>query len=52
MGGLNLENIKTAKELGFGGVVIDNDLWDRFDIHQQLDYKELLTHFEKLRKSV
>ncbi|MCI6119060.1 MAG: thiamine phosphate synthase [Prevotella sp.] len=50
-GGVTIDNIKVAKELGFGGVVIDNDLWDRFDIHRQLDYKELISHFEKLIKS-
>ena len=52
MGGMNLENIRTAKELGFGGVVICGDLWNRFDIHNEIDYKRLITHFEKLHKSV
>ena len=49
-GGVNIDNIRVAKELGFGGIVICNDLWDRFDIHHQLDYKELITHFERIRK--
>ena len=52
MGGMNLDNIRTAKELGFGGVVICGDLWNRFNIHNELDYKELIAHFEKLRKAV
>jgi thiamine-phosphate pyrophosphorylase len=52
LGGMNLDNVKIAKELGFGGVVICGDLWNRFDIHNQQDYKELITHFEKLRKAV
>jgi len=52
MGGMNLENIVVAKELGFGGVVICGDLWNRFDIQNGLDYKELINHFEKLRKAV
>lgn len=51
LGGMNLENIRTARELGFGGVVVCGDLWNRFDIHNQLDYKELITHFERLRKA-
>ena len=51
MGGMNLDNISTAKDLGFGGVVICGDLWNRFDIHNELDYKELLLHFERLRKA-
>ena len=50
-GGVNLDNIRMAKELGFGGIVLRSDLWNRFDIHHQLDYKELITHFERIRKS-
>ena len=52
MGGMDIENIRQAKELGFGGVVICGDLWNRFDIHSEMDYKRLMTHFEKLRKAV
>ena len=52
MGGMNLDNIRQAKELGFGGVVICGDLWNRFNIHNEQDYKELIAHFEKLRKAV
>ena len=49
LGGMNIDNIRMAKELGFGGVVICGDLWNRFNIHQGLDYKELIAHFEKLQ---
>ena len=52
LGGMSLENFKIAKALGFGGVVICGDLWNRFDIHNEKDYKELIAHFEKLRKAV
>ena len=52
LGGMNLDNIKYARDLGFGGVVICGDLWNRFNIHNQIDYKELLNHFLKLRKAV
>ena len=52
LGGMNIDNAKMAKDLGFGGVVIGDDLWDRFDIHHQLDYKELISHFERLRKAI
>ncbi len=51
-GGLNIDNILMAKDLGFGGVVICGDLWRLFDIHNQMDYKELINHFERLRKLV
>ncbi|MCR4853384.1 MAG: thiamine phosphate synthase [Prevotella sp.] len=52
LGGMNLENVRVAKDLGFGGVVICGDLWNRFDIHNQQDYRNLLNHFEKLRKTI
>lgn len=52
LGGMNLDNVKEAKDLGFGGIVICGDLWNRFNIHNEIDYKELLTHFEKLLKTV
>ena len=52
LGGMNIDNVKYAKDLGFGGIVICGDLWNRFDIHNELDYKELLLHFERLRKTI
>lgn len=51
LGGMDLENIKLAKQLGFGGVVVCGDLWRRFDIHNQSDFKDLIAHFEKLRNA-
>ena len=50
--GINADNIQLVRELGFGGVVICDDLWSKFNIHNQMDYKELIAHFEKLRKLV
>jgi thiamine-phosphate pyrophosphorylase len=52
LGGMGLENIRIAKSLGFGGVVICGDLWNQFDIHNQLDFKELIAQFERLRKAI
>lgn len=49
-GGVNESNIREAKELGFGAVVVREDLWERFDIRRQNDFKDLINHFEKLRK--
>ena len=51
-GGVSMDNIREARELGFGGVVVGKDLWSRFDIHNEQDYKNLISHFEKLRKAV
>lgn len=52
LGGMSLENVRIAKKLGFGGVVICGDLWNRFNIHNELDYKKLISHFDKLRKAI
>lgn len=51
LGGITTDNMEIVKELGFGGVVILGDLWNRFNIHSTLDYKELISHFRKLRKT-
>lgn len=52
LGGVTLDNIAMARDLGFGGVAVRGDLWNRFDIYNEQDYKKLMTHFEKLRKAV
>jgi thiamine-phosphate pyrophosphorylase len=51
MGGINLDNIRQMRDLGFGGVVVCGDLWNRFNIHHEQDYKELIAHFQKLQKA-
>ena len=52
LGGINLNNIQQIEDLGFGGVVICGDLWNRFNIHGGQDYKDLIIHFKKLQKAV
>lgn len=52
MGDITLDNIHMVKELGFGGVVVCNDLWSKFNIHSGTDYNQLLSHFDKLRKKI
>ena len=52
LGGVSLDNIRMLKDLGFGGAVICGDLWNRFDIHSEVDYKALIGHFMKLRKAI
>ena len=52
MGGMCLDNIRQMRDLGFGGVVVCGDLWNRFNIHQEQDFKELIAHFHKLQKAV
>ena len=50
LGGINTDRIKVVRDLGFGGIVVCGDLWNKFDIHNQIDYKELISHFERIRK--
>lgn len=52
LGGINGETIRAARDMGFGGVVVCDDLWSRFDIHHGQDFKELMQHFKRLRKAV
>lgn len=52
MGGVNRDNIRIADDLGFEGVVICNDLWSRFNIHHQQDFRELISYFRELKKLV
>lgn len=51
-GGVTLEHVGRAKDLGFGGIVVCGDLWNRFDIHNQQDFLEIINYFKKLRKAV
>lgn len=52
LGGMSLENISRAKDFGFGGVVICGDLWNRFSIQHEVNFKGLIEHFKKLRRAV
>lgn len=50
LGGICAENIPQIKDYGFGGAVILGDLWKRFDACNNRDYKEIITHFRRLKK--
>ena len=49
--GITLENIQEVRELGFGGAVVCSDIWNRFNIHSGMDFKDVIKHFHKLRKA-
>lgn len=51
IGGIDIDTMHKAKSIGFGGVVVCSDLWNRFDILNGRDYGELIGHFERLRKA-
>lgn len=50
-GGIDLDNIQLVKDCGFGGAVILGDIWNRFNIHNTDDFKDLIQHFRKLKKA-
>lgn len=52
LGGMSLERVQIAKELGFGGIVICGDLWNRFCIHNEISFHDIIAHFKKLKKAV
>lgn len=49
--GISLENIQAIRELGFGGAVVCSDIWNRFNIHNGMDFKDVIKHFHKLRQA-
>ncbi len=49
--GISLDTIPQAADMGFGGVIVCNDLWKHFNIHSGMDYKALIAHFRQLRKA-
>lgn len=49
-GGIGMENIPEMRSYGFGGVVVLGDIWNRFNIHTNDDYKDIINHFRRLRK--
>lgn len=52
LGGMNADNARWAKDMGFGGIVVCGDLWNRFDIHNNASFRDLITHFQRLRRAV
>jgi thiamine-phosphate pyrophosphorylase len=50
-GGVCLDNLPEIRSLGFGGVVIHSDLWNKFDIHRGEDYNDLIEHFKRVKKA-
>lgn len=46
-----LDDIKKYRHAGFGGVIAEDILWERFDFHTSASYKELIDFFKKLRKA-
>lgn len=49
-GGITPDNILEVKDFGFGGAVVMNNLWDKFDNRHDKDYVALIEHFKLLKK--
>lgn len=49
-GGITPENILEVKDFGFGGAVVMNNLWDKFDSCNDKDYVALIEHFKMLKE--
>ena len=52
LGGVTLDKVNILRDLGFGGIVVCGDLWNRFDIHNETDYKHIIQHFQKLKSAI
>ena len=50
MGGITPETAAAARKAGFGGVVAEEDVWSRFDMHTGQDFKPLLERFAEIRR--
>jgi len=49
-GGITPENILEVKDFGFGGAVIMNDLWNKFDPCCDRNYRGIIQHFKRLKE--
>ena len=52
IGNIDLDNAAQIADCGFGGIVLQNTIWDKFDIHNTQDFKEIINHFRKIRRVV
>ena len=47
----NIDDVKKYHDMGFGGVVASNAIWNQFDAYQSVSYKQLIDFFKKLHKA-
>ena len=50
LGGVDEDNIRQLKDLGFGGAAVLGSLWDKFDFASDYSYCDLIDHFRKLKR--
>ncbi len=47
-GSIRRDDFPRLKEMGFGGVVIRDELWQQFDVHNDADFKQLLAYYRQV----
>jgi thiamine-phosphate pyrophosphorylase len=47
----SIDGIQFARDCGFGGVVLEDVIWNRFDLHESNNFKELVDLFKFFRKA-
>ena len=51
-GNFDLDDMEQIADCCFGGIILQNAIWDRFDIHNTQDFKEIINHFRKIKRIV
>ena len=51
-GDLDEANMKRLTKYGFGGIILDNQVWENFDSCRSTDYTELVNRFKRIKKFV
>lgn len=46
-----LDGVQFVKDKGFGGIVLEDVIWSKFDFHESYNYKELIDLFKNFRKA-
>ena len=51
-GDIDEDNLKKLTKYGFGGVILDELIWNNFDSCRSTDYTDLVTRFKRIKKVV
>ena len=46
-----IDGVQFARDCGFGGIVLEDVLWERFDSHESNNFKELIDLFKIFKKA-
>ncbi len=46
-----IDGLQFVQDNGFGGFILEDVLWNKFDHHESSDYKDLIELFKKFRKA-